>query len=124
MATPYVLLLNQKRLGLNSEDVNVLLNLFAHWHSPDRMPFPRTRTIAKRMGVSERTVHRVMKRLIDRGFIAKEHRKRYTAQRYDITGIKSALQQLAEERLEIGVPIEMADEMETPPKVLTLAEAL
>src|SRR5437016_5336418 len=78
-ATPYVLLLNQKRLALTSEEMNVVINLLAHWHARDRMPFPRTKTIAARMGVSERSVQRVMRRLLERRLIAKEHRKRYTA---------------------------------------------
>lgn len=38
MAIVYVLLLNQQRLGLSSEELNVLLNVITHWHSKDRMP--------------------------------------------------------------------------------------
>lgn len=101
----------------------ILLNLMAHYHSRERMPFPRTSTIAKRMGVSERTVQRIMKRLIDRGFINKEKRKRYTAQRYDITGLKMILEKFAQERIALGAAPETNDEIETPPRAVALAEA-
>jgi predicted solute-binding protein len=57
---PDVLLFHQSDLKLSSEELNVLLNLMAHWHEPKRMPFPRTATIVRRMGVSERTVQRLL----------------------------------------------------------------
>lgn len=66
---PDVLLFNQVELGLRSEDLNVLLHITAHWYFPERMPFPRTSTIAKRMGVSERTVQRSLTRLRKIGLI-------------------------------------------------------
>jgi predicted transcriptional regulator len=122
-AIPYILLLNQSRLKLTSEDINVLLNLLAHWHARDRMPFPRTKTIAARMGVTERSVQRSMKRLIEKGYVAKEYRKRYTAQRYDVNPLVYVLQKLSEEKLQIGFQIEMTDEVETPPQLAQLTEA-
>jgi hypothetical protein len=68
---PDVLLFNQAELGLRSEDLNVLLHVTAHWYLPERMPFPRAATIAKRMGVSERTVQRTLTRLRKLGLIGK-----------------------------------------------------
>lgn len=60
---PDVLLFYQKELGLKSEDLNVLLNVMVHWYWPERMPWPRVTTIAKRMGVSDRSVQRSLARL-------------------------------------------------------------
>lgn len=71
LGLPYVLLLHQAELGLSSEHLNVLLNFLAHWHSEDRMAYPHTHTIAKRMGISQRSVQRSVSWLIKGGFMAK-----------------------------------------------------
>ncbi len=68
---PDVLLFHQAELGLRSEDLNVLLHVTAHWYFPERMPYPRPATIAKRMAVSERTVQRTLTRLRKLGLIGK-----------------------------------------------------
>ncbi len=52
LTLPYVLLLHQAELEISSEHLNVLLNVVAHWHSNGRMPYPRSTTIARRMGTS------------------------------------------------------------------------
>ena len=64
-----------------------------------------------------------MKRLLARRFIVKEHRKRYTAQSYDVTPLVEVLRTLARERLEIGLG-DLGDEIETPPQLVQAAEAL
>ena len=68
---PDVLLFNQHKLGIGSEDLNVLLNLLAHYYSPGAMPFVRPNVIAKRMGVSTRSVQRSITRLRKKNLIAK-----------------------------------------------------
>ena len=47
----------------------VLLNLTMHWWYPERHPYPRPTTIARRMDVSSRTVQRVLNRLSRLGLI-------------------------------------------------------
>lgn len=98
-ALPDVLLLHQAELGLTSEELNVLLNLLAHWHQATRMPFPRPATIARRMGVSERTAQRVLKGLIDKGFVART--KSFSATgvpAYDVSLTVEKLRPFAEKR--------------------------
>ena len=68
---PDMLLKKQGELGLSANDVLVLLNLTMHWWFAEQRPFPRTTTIAKRMGVDIRTVQRSMKNLIDLGLVKK-----------------------------------------------------
>ena len=65
------MLFHQTDLGLCSEDLNVLLHLIAHWYEPERWPFPKARTIADRMGVSERSVHRSLRRMQEDGLVKK-----------------------------------------------------
>lgn len=70
-ALPDVLLLYQSNVGVSSEELNVLLNLMAHWYEPDRMPYPSSISIARRMGVSRRTIQRVLANLVEKGFVEK-----------------------------------------------------
>jgi DNA-binding MarR family transcriptional regulator len=60
---PDTLLMKQQDLGLDATDMLVLLNLMSYWWFRDRPPFPRTNVIAKRMGVSPRTVQRALHKL-------------------------------------------------------------
>jgi DNA-binding MarR family transcriptional regulator len=68
---PDVLIFHQHKLGLRSEDLNVLLNLMAHYYRRGEMPFIRPHIIAKRMGVSPRSVQRSIARLRRMGLLAK-----------------------------------------------------
>jgi predicted transcriptional regulator len=67
VAVPLPLLRLQVKLGLTPTDMLVLINLLAHWWNPTVAVFPRTTTIARRMGVNERTVQRSMRKLIRLG---------------------------------------------------------
>lgn len=71
VAIPMSLLRLQSKLGITPTDFGVLVNLLAHrWKAGD-VVFPRTSTIAKRMGVTTRTVQRSTQRLMKQGFITK-----------------------------------------------------
>ena len=95
---PDVLLFNQRKLELNSEDLNVLLNMMAHYYSPGAMPFVRPNVIAKRMGVSTRSVQRSITRLRKKNLIAKASGpKRQVI--HDLTPLIEKLRPLAQERL-------------------------
>lgn len=66
---PDVLFKNQKRLGLSATETVVLLNLTMHWWYAEQRPFPRSTTIADRMGIDVRTVQRALRRLNELGLI-------------------------------------------------------
>lgn len=85
VAVPMALLRLQTRLKLTATDMIVLVNLLAHWWDPARAVFPRSATIATRMGVAKRTVqrstHKMVKAgLIDRAFLTYGDGKRRTFQ--------------------------------------------
>lgn len=69
VAVPVSLLRLQTNLHLTPTDMVVLINLLAHWWDPGRSVFPRTTTIAQRMGVTKRTVQRTMNKLVKRGLM-------------------------------------------------------
>ncbi|HEV7600647.1 MAG TPA: helix-turn-helix domain-containing protein [Bradyrhizobium sp.] len=99
---PDVLLFHQRELGLTSEELNVALNILAHWYAPDRLPFPSAKTIARRMGVGERTVERYLTSLRRKGFLVK-YRHPKGARRikgHDLSPLIDRLKPLAHKRLE------------------------
>lgn len=68
---PDLLLKNQVALGLSPTDITVLLNVMMHWWYPEKMPYPRPTTIAKRMGVNVRTVQRSLSAMEEGGIIGR-----------------------------------------------------
>lgn len=69
VAIPMSLLRLQTQLKLSATDMVVLANLLAHWWDPARAVFPRSTTIAKRMGVTKRTVQRSTEKMVKAGLI-------------------------------------------------------
>ena len=67
VAVPLPLLRLQAKMGLTATDVLVLINMLAHWWNPSAAVFPRTTTIARRMGINDRTVQRSMSKLLRLG---------------------------------------------------------
>ena len=72
VAIPMALLRLQTKLKLTATDMVVLVNLLAHWWDPARAVFPRSTTIATRMGVAKRTVQRSMHKMVKAGLIDRE----------------------------------------------------
>ena len=73
VAIPMSLLRLQTHFKLTPTDMVVLTNLLAHWWDPARAVFPRSSTIAKRMGVTKRTVQRSTQKMIISGLMEREH---------------------------------------------------
>nr|WP_185738428.1 helix-turn-helix domain-containing protein [Variovorax beijingensis] len=78
-------------------DLVVLLNLLSHWWYSDDKPYPRTSTIAIRMGTSPRTVQRCLEKLEEKKLIARlrgyvvAKGKNQTVTRYDLQGTVNRL---------------------------------
>lgn len=71
-AVPDILLKKQDILGLSATELVVLLNILMHWWYPAQKPFPRSSTIAHRMGISPRTVQRAIQHIEeDLGLLSK-----------------------------------------------------
>ena len=96
---PDVLLFNQHKLKIAGDDLVVLLNMMAHYYTKNEMPFTRVTTIAKRMGVSQRTVERSIARLRKQGLILKAKHKENGQIVHDLAPPIQRLQPFAEERI-------------------------
>jgi len=90
VAVPVSLLRMQTKLGLTATDLMVLINLLAHWWNPKTPVFPRTTTIAKRMGINERTVQRSMRKLVKQG-LAEAGRDEQNRRTYQFQGLVDRL---------------------------------
>lgn len=102
VSVPTLLVTRQAELGLNPQEVVVLLNLIAAWWTVDNLPYPRTATIAKRSGLSVRTVQRHIKDLESKKLIGRMQNqalpgdKGLTVTRYDLAGLVARLQALSQ----------------------------
>ncbi|MEO7689602.1 MAG: helix-turn-helix domain-containing protein [Sphingomonas sp.] len=72
VAIPMSLLRLQTKLELTATDMVVLVNLLAHWWDPARAVFPRSTTIAARMGVAKRTVQRSTQKMVRAGLMERD----------------------------------------------------
>ncbi|WP_157203967.1 helix-turn-helix domain-containing protein [Methylomonas methanica] len=96
---PDVLIRAQSKLGIDSLSLVILLNLTMHWWEKDNLPWPRPSVIAKRIGVSTRTVERKISELTDKGLIERlppEKTDRVTIRRFNLSGLIKHLEPLAE----------------------------
>jgi DNA-binding MarR family transcriptional regulator len=69
---PDVLLKNQHVLNIGPTELVVLLNVLMHWWYKDQKPFPRPTTIARRMGITVRTVQRALARLEEAELVVRQ----------------------------------------------------
>lgn len=98
---PSALIRGQAKLGINANDLAVLIHLLDHWWQAEVMPWPSKKTIALRLNVTEKTVQRAMKRLEDAKLIQRVERYHSTGGRtsneYDLSPLVERLKPVAEE---------------------------
>ena len=103
MVIPVTLLRHQQALRLSDGAMVVLLNILAAWWYQGRLPFPSTKTIADRMGVTTRSVQRHLSDLEKRGLIQRLRNQagsdglNVLVTRYDPTGLVERLKGLVSE---------------------------
>lgn len=95
---PDALIRGQHLLKLTATDLVVIANINQAWWFADRRPYLTPRTIAKRMGVSERSVQRSLSRLRNRGLLLRYREKQddgTTRYIHDLSGLRHVLERLA-----------------------------
>ncbi len=101
-AVPDALVRGQKDLKLSSTEMVVLLNILIHWWKSEELPHPRPSKIAKRMGVSVRTVERTIGSLEDKQLLLRLPPEKkgsdcdYMVRRFDLSGLVEKVNHLAE----------------------------
>lgn len=87
---PSILLQAQSRLGVNAQEMIVLLQLAEHWWRADGKVFPKKEIIAERVGLSPRQVQRHIQRLEELKLLQRKERYRAglrTSNEYDLKGL-------------------------------------
>jgi len=94
---PHTLFKHQAALGLSNSEMVALLNILDFWWLSDRLPFPGVAMLAKRMGVSERSVQRAVEKLEQRQLVKRsvidlpDGEKR---RGFDVSGLVARLEEL------------------------------
>ncbi len=104
LVVPTVLLRNQWQLALSASEMVVLLNLLVSWRRDDDPPFIQPITVAKRMGVSERSVQRHVESLTDKGLVKRVAREGAVEDRqmgYEFSGLVERLRGLGVQSREL-----------------------
>jgi lambda repressor-like predicted transcriptional regulator len=73
-AIPNIIVVEQRALGLDALDVNIILHLSTLWAAADHSPSPAKRALAQAIGVDPRTVQRRIAALEKKGLIRREAR--------------------------------------------------
>ena len=102
---PSILLQAQARLGVNAQEMMVLLQLAEHWWRADSKVFPSKEAIAGRIGLSTKQVQRHVKRLEELKLVNRRPRFTSTGSRttneYDLLGLVAKLKSLEPEFAEV-----------------------
>lgn len=105
-AIPTSLLFLQADLSITPMGMNILLNLISHWWESDEYPYPSQESLAKRMGVSKRSIQREIVNLTKYGIIEKTSNKagsvKYKGRNtYNLTKLVNLLSELTPEKVSI-----------------------
>lgn len=101
-ALPSVIIENQRQLGLEPLDLNIVVYLASKWWTAEGKPFPSKTTMAKAMNVHPRTIQKHIAALEGAGYIRREERRTDTGSRtniYHLDGLIEAAAPFAEEKL-------------------------
>jgi len=98
---PSLIFRAQRRLGLNPNQLAVLLQLADFWWDAGRKPFPKKSDLAERLFLSERQVQRHIADLEKKGYVQRIERRAAhrgkISNEYDLSGLVKRLGELAPE---------------------------
>lgn len=91
-AAPYILLTHSGRLGLNAQQLMLLIFLLSFWWRKSDLPFPTVGTLANYLKLSNRQVQRHLKILEDGGYVKRIERfnpknNAQTSNHFDFSGL-------------------------------------
>ncbi|WNC95573.1 helix-turn-helix domain-containing protein (plasmid) [Paraburkholderia sp. FT54] len=95
---PHLLFKCQTQLDLTNSEMVVLLNILDFWWQADSLPFPGVSMLAKRMGVSSRSVQRAVESLERKHFVKRASALSPSGQArkgFDVSGLVLRLQEMA-----------------------------
>lgn len=75
VGVPSILIRAQRRLGLNSTQLNLIVQLLEYWRDPARKPFPSKQELADRLGLGPKAIQVNMRALEQAGLLRRETRR-------------------------------------------------
>lgn len=100
---PNIIIEKQAALGLDTIDMNIILHLTQYWWKAENPPCPSVGTIAKALGLSERTIQKRIRTLEDAKLIERVERRQTKhgslPNVYKLDGLIEAARPYAEEKL-------------------------
>lgn len=102
-ALPSVIVENQRQLGLEPLDLNIVVYLASKWWTAEGKPYPSKNTMAAAMNVHPRTIQKHIASLEAAGYIRREERRTDAGSRtniYHLDGLIAAAKPFADEKLE------------------------
>jgi DNA-binding transcriptional regulator YhcF (GntR family) len=98
---PSILIQAQRRLGINPTQMNIIIQLLDYWREPARKPFPSKNELAKRIGVTAKTIQTNIRELEKAGLILRQLRKTvagdWNSNIYHLDGLVKKVQALEPE---------------------------
>jgi Helix-turn-helix domain len=98
---PSILIQAQRRLGINTTQMNIIVQLLDYWHEPTRRPFPSKKELANRIGVTDKTIQNNIRELQKVGYIFREMRRTavgdWNSSVYHLDGLVAKVQALEPE---------------------------
>ena len=70
-----ILIQGQRRLGLNSMQMNICIQLLDYWFDPARKPFPTKKELAQRIGCTEKTIQNNVRALEKASLVQRNYRR-------------------------------------------------
>lgn len=100
---PNIIIEKQEALGLGPIDMNIIVHLSHYWWNKEDLPHPTVATIAKAIGVSERTVQKHVRTLEAANLLHREERRHTKngsmANKYNFDGLIKAATPFAKEKI-------------------------
>lgn len=116
---PSALLKGLPRLHIGATDLATLICLIDYWWAPESAPWPSKRALAERLGVSQKTIQRSLKRLQDEKLIISEARRStsggQTSNRYDLSPLVKRLETIVADMKQAVLDAEAAKRAATRP---------
>jgi len=101
-ALPSVIIENQRQLGLEALDLNIIVYLASKWWTAEGKPYPSKATMATAMNVHPRTIQKHIASLEAAGYIRREERRTDQGSRtniYHLDGLINAAKPFADEKI-------------------------
>jgi predicted transcriptional regulator len=95
---PSVLIQAQSRLGISPLQMNIIIQLLDYWRDHDRRPFPSKKDLARRIGVTDKTIQNNIRALERAGLIRRELRRAaagdWNSNIYHLDGLVERIQKI------------------------------